>query len=257
MSRRFGASTVVLTVALILVTTWAANRMSPWRTNKTIVKNERVLAPHSYSTPTPGPTSTLPPWAEGLLSMDDGTVDENRSVSEWKHVANVVAEVVVIRKDQARFDTITGAFPTEDPLGRNFGLTIFAPVVLQAITFYKGAWLGMEGFVVREDGGTLVGFSHRVEPRTTFTLSTHGIAFLSPTTREELQIAQGQLPPFHQHILEVADELGTHYEPASVLNYFEFNGTNAYSMMEATKPGSEWLPRVISIEQLLHELSGS
>lgn len=218
-----------------------------------VVESSRLTINTSYETPTPGPTPTLPSWAPSNLSDFQGA-DECSSIAECAELAPVVAEVEVIRIDPPRFNTNNGALPTEDPSHSSAGLSIFSPVVLRIVRYWKGSDEGMNGYIVSEKGGTLIGFTHSVEPGPIFRANGRGVAFLFPNTRDELQHVP-TLTPTIQQLQDVADEYGQDYEQAEVIDFYEYEGDSVNSVIQAIFNGFEWIPRMLPINQFEEELN--
>jgi len=210
----------------------------------------------SYVTPTPGATPTLAPAFAVGYGVVGNTVENDWSIAEWVEMSSVVAEVIVARVDDPRFNTPSGALPTEDPSGNTEGLMIFRPVLLEVTRYWKGGELGFEGFAVLEAGGELYGVEERPEPGPILTAGAQGVVFLRHNDKGELR--QMALRPRVRHVLDVADEMGGGYGVGDVGNFYKYAGSNAESLMEASHElvhGQwQWVPRTMPISKLVAEI---
>lgn len=214
--------------------------------------------PASYQTPTPGPTPTKAASFPDYL-VASNLVDDDWSIAEWVEGSLVVAEVVVTRVDDARFNTPNGAMPTEDPSGDRSGLDAFRPVLLEVTRYWKGEGLGFDGFAVREEGGELYGFEYRGEPGPILTAGARGVAFLD--VRDMTRLRQSNPRARVGHLVNLADEMGEGYGLGEIGNFYEYVGSDAVSQMNASHELVDgqwvWVPRTMPISALQAEIEAA
>jgi hypothetical protein len=256
-STRQAAAAVSLVAGLVIAVVLLALVIRRLQGRESVTTGCLTVSGGAYSTPTPGPTPTVPSWYpmgwSGPVLGDWGGGGSPGTPAEMAGEAPVIAEVEVLCIEPARFWTWGGARPTspDDDLGRD----IFSPVILKAVKYWKGDG-GAPGFVVDQRGGALDGVSYDVEPSPGFRVGDRGVAFLWPVPR--LDLPEWSKDPHGRQLIDVAAAYGPKWEIASLVDYYAYREGQALSYFHATQAyNGPWVPLAMSVRDFEDQLRGA
>lgn len=175
---------------------------------------------------TPTASATTMTIQQVAGELPDWTIDE------WYSHSDVVATVHVDNVGTARYNTSTGAKPTEDVSSTlksvSLSQSISRPVTLSVTSYFKAADPAVTGYVTKASGGTINDVRETSSSGDVFHIDDEGVVFLILYNSASNQ----ELPPTMQFLRELADSMSQQpalalYNAAGLMLFYRFDGDNA------------------------------
>jgi len=170
------------------------------------------------------------------------------SIESWVGASEIVAEVAISRTGELLYNTPDGSVPTPTTGGGLGGMAQahVMTVTLQISETMKPVGFLGQGFVVLEPGEYDSTVPDMPLPR--YGLSTvgdQGIVFL---TTFDQAVLNRMSTPMYIRVQDELDALGSDYQYVMVNNFYVFNGSRAYSVLD---------DRDLSIADLRQQIQGA